>query len=358
MRKGFKKVCFCAFMLISALQACACDVPVFEYALKMWPPDAYELVVVHRGGSKAASLLEQLRTDAAGFANMALREAAPEMTQERYGVLVEESGNRTLPWLIVRYPVRADSRALLWAGPAAASDVNAWMDSPMRRKITRTLLDGSVGAWVFLESGDKAKDESAYASLDNELSRLERVLRLPHEPLDDKSGIAFKILRLSRHDPAEKALLLMLTKSEPDLESLHTEPMVFPVYGRGIVLYALVGAGINTVTITETAEFLAGECSCEIKSQNPGMELLITADWEGDNIAAAGLAGFNERADQAAALLNTVAAVPTAEEVNGAADEEATSKALNIKQPVAVLLLALLAGMIWLVVFWRRRRVQ
>jgi len=356
MGKEFNRAVLYAVLLMSALRVCACDIPVFEYALKMWPPDAYELVVVHRGGADAASLLEQLRQTAGGLVNMAVREAAPEVVREKYGVLLEEGRSGALPWLIVRYPVRMDARGLVWAGPASADKVGTWTDSPMRQKIVRLLLDRSVGVWVFLESGDRAKDEAAYARLEGELSRLERVMRVPDES-GVESGVTFKLLRLSRHDPAEKALLLMLIKSEPDLESLHAEPMVFPVYGRGLVLYALVGAGINTVTITETAEFLAGECSCEIKSQNPGLELLMTADWEGDSSASAGLAGFAERADQAVALLDAVETIPVDTEDGGVTEKDKDSRASCVKWPAAVILFLLLAGMIWLFVLWRRRRI-
>jgi hypothetical protein len=54
---------------------------------------------------------------------------------------------------------------------------------------------------------------------------------------------------------------------------------VFPVFGQGRVLYALVGAGINEMTIAETCGFLVGACSCQVKALNPGTDLLIWADW-------------------------------------------------------------------------------
>jgi len=333
----------------------ACDIPVFEYALKMWPPDAYELVVVHRGGQDAADLLKQLREAVGASVNMVVREAAPEEVREKYGVLLEASDTSALPWLIVRSPVRMDIRRLVWAGPASATNSGVWLDSPMRRKLAHMLRGGSVGVWVFLESGDRIKDEAAYSRLESELSRLERVISLSDEFVG-RSNVAFQILRLSRDDPAEKVLLLMLTKSEPDLEDLHAEPMVFPVYGRGMVLYALVGAGINTFTITEAADFLIGECSCEIKSQNPGLEILMTADWEGDNSAYVGLAGFAERADQAEELLETVAAMATEEDVGEAVKREKDDGASSTKLSAAVLLF-LSAGVIGLFVLGRRRKM-
>ncbi len=57
-------------------------------------------------------------------------------------------------------------------------------------------------------------------------------------------------------------------------------PMVFPVFGRGRVLYALVGKSIKKINITKAAQFMTGPCSCLIKEGNPGTDLLIMADWE------------------------------------------------------------------------------
>src|SRR5205807_1381286 len=50
--------------------------------------------------------------------------------------------------------------------------------------------------------------------------------------------------------------------------------------GRGIALYALVGKGITAENIAKAAGFLVGECSCEVRRQNPGVDLLMAADWE------------------------------------------------------------------------------
>jgi hypothetical protein len=45
-------------------------------------------------------------------------------------------------------------------------------------------------------------------------------------------------------------------------------------------LLPLVGKGITGKNLHDAAEFLAGACSCEIKDQNPGFDLLLAADWE------------------------------------------------------------------------------
>jgi hypothetical protein len=55
--------------------------------------------------------------------------------------------------------------------------------------------------------------------------------------------------------------------------------MHFPVFGKGRVLPPLIGAGINKENALGDCSYLCGPCSCQVKNQNPGMDLLIKADW-------------------------------------------------------------------------------
>ena len=72
----------------------------------------------------------------------------------------------------------------------------------------------------------------------------------------------------------------MLTESEADLIEYKSSPLAFPVFGRGRLLYTLVDEGINERNVRAMCEFIISACSCEIKIQNPGVDLLIAADWE------------------------------------------------------------------------------
>ncbi len=40
-----------------------------------------------------------------------------------------------------------------------------------------------------------------------------------------------------------------------------------------------MGAGINADNLRESAAFVTGACSCQVKEQNPGFDLLLNADW-------------------------------------------------------------------------------
>ena len=156
----------------------------------------------------------------------------------------------------------------------------------MRRKIAGRILGGETAVWVLLESGDRKKDDAAESVIKETLAMMEKKLELP----DAVTGVApqgapdlridFSLVRLSRSDPEEKFLVRMLTHSEADLEQYKSWPMAFPIYGRGRVLYALVGQGITEDNISEACAFLAGPCACEIKYLNPGMDLLMPVDWE------------------------------------------------------------------------------
>lgn len=325
----------------------ACDTPVFEYALTQWPADEYELIVFHRGGAGVVKLLGELRAGCDRGANLVVRESDLEKGH-LYEELLVDSPASSWPWLVVRYPARyagveggvggqVATRSVAWAGPLEAGTPAAWLSSPVREELARLLLNGCAAVWLFLPGGDRPRDDDAYRVLSLELARLERTLTVGASggKMDGELGnagvggapdsaetggagfrgdrgvsgssgvgpagetesgrVRFGILRVLRTDLRERALLAMLLGSEPDLAGQVGKPMVFPVYGRGRVLYALVGAGINERTIGQAAEFVCGACSCEVKSQNPGLELLISADWEKQAVGAAGLAGFLEQ---------------------------------------------------------------
>jgi hypothetical protein len=146
---------------------------------------------------------------------------------------------------------------------------------------------------VLLESGNKDKDEEAFFTLQTELKRCEQELQLPApDPQDVADGlisvdqaelkVQFSLLRVSRTDPNEAFFVNMLLDSEQGLrdKEFDGQPMAFPIFGRGRSLYAVIGAGIQRDVILDACRFLTGPCSCQVKEQNPGVDLLMAVDWE------------------------------------------------------------------------------
>lgn len=291
---------WCLTAGISAVQACS--VPVFRYALERWPADIYDLYVFHSGplDAEAAELLLQLKqgsiaelpfsTYAVHTVDLETEEGADRRIRET-AMALWETREAEPPWMILRYPHTTRNPSDVWSGPFNEADVRTIVDSPLRQEIAKRIVEGESAVWVFLECGNSEQDDAAFQTLESELDRLEQTMEIPEIDEVDKTLIAdldseelkigFSLLRLSREDPAEAALVQMLLRSEPDLETDYgSMPMAFPVFGRGRALYALVGGGITPENIREACTFMGGACSCEVKELNPGTDLLIVADWE------------------------------------------------------------------------------
>ena len=270
----------------------ACSVPVFRYALERWLADPYQAVVFHRGPLTAAQLTQVKNLTPDGLAgrlhaNISARIVDLDQKPDADSLaLWQQSKGATLPWLVIHYPTAAKIPGAVWSGPLSEPSIQQALDSPLRRDIVRRLTTGDSVVWVLLEIGDPPRDDAAANLLKARLTYLTTVLKLPKlDPQDVVSGaeeqlrLAFSTVRLSRTNAAEQAFANMLLGSEPDLHEI-AEPLVFPIFGRGRVLYALAGKGITHENIDQAASFLIGACSCEVKEQNPGVDLLVAADWD------------------------------------------------------------------------------
>jgi hypothetical protein len=284
-------------VLIAPAPLTACNIPVFRYALERWrsthDEERYQVVVFHRGplAGEDAEALAALRAGCEG--RNALANACVEAVdlagqiEESLRKLWQAQGEVKLPWMVLRYPESEGQRKTIWAGPLRKDTVQGLLDSPARREIAGRLMRGEAVVWVLLESGDEQKDQAAARVLEAQLRRLEKSMQLP-DPAGDNSvpllsslplRLAFSMRRVRRNDPAEAVLVEMLRHSDEDLVD-STEPMVFPVFGRGRALDGMIGKGINAGTIEDAARFLCGACSCLVKRLNPGVDLLIAADWD------------------------------------------------------------------------------
>lgn len=358
----FRALLFALSFLVSS--AYACSVPVFRYALEHWSADPYQITVFHRGAlSDEQKAL--LKTDELANASVRTVDLAGEPLDDMRE-LWQQQKTETLPWVVVRYPTSSGIRITLTNGPLSAATMKPLIDSPSRQQIVERLAEGQSAIWVLVESGDKTKDDAAAAILEKRLEYLRGVLELPKlDEQDIANGLVsikeedlrleFSVLRLSREDEAEKAFVQMLVNSEKDLASVR-EPMVFPVFGRGRALYALVGPGIRHDTIDEAASFLIGKCSCQVKERNPGVDLLMRADWA--NLIKTSpevardlptVAELNKFAPVAVTTTTKPAGAPASHEPKG---QHVTSVLLVLAYAVGPLLL----GVAWMMIWQRRKK--
>lgn len=266
------------YLLILALGwtglADACSTPVFRYALENWEPDMYVL---------EARLPDVVPAD--------LRAALDDLKEHRQANVIVREGQAADQdaGLTLRFPNAPPTHPPVLVLPATAANLASILDSPVRGTLAKQLLAGDTAVFLFLESGNAENDQAVRERLERTLRDLEKNLELPaQDPTDtlvDDTGAApdltirFSIIPVKRDDPQERVLVETLLATEPDLRELKG-PMVFPVFGRGRALYAIVDKGVNAEILYEAGAFLTGACSCQVKAQNPGVDLPLTANWE------------------------------------------------------------------------------
>jgi len=276
-------------ILIAGSVAWACSVPVFRYALEHWTSDPFQAVIFHRGhiSETERDLIHRLGTGGNIRAEVVDVSSSPSPAMAEPW---KQAGSPAGPWLVIKAPRSLPHSTPLWSSPLNEDAIKVVLDSPARTEIARRIGDGESAVWILLESGNKAKDDEAAKLLNERLAYLSTVLALPKlDDQDIKNGLvsvpdeglklAFSTLRISRGDPSEKFFIPLLLATEKDLKA-QDSPIVFPVFGQARVLYALVGKGINHNTIDDAASFLIGSCSCQVKEQNPGADLLMSVDWK------------------------------------------------------------------------------
>ena len=287
-------------LCLLAAVAQACSVPVFRYALERWQADPYEVFVFHHGKlttTQQAQVDRLTRDGEAGktFANVRIKtcdlDNNPDPDLLALWKNQETRQKTTTPWMAVHYPVASRNPTPVWQGPLTDARVTALLKSPMRKTIADRLIQGHTSVFVLLESGNQAADDKAATLMLARLAHLETSLKLPEiseediaqglvliDPEDLK--VKFSLLRLSRKNAAEAMFIEMLLSSEDDLREDTPQPMAFPIFGRGRALYALVGKGINNDTIDAAGADLTGPCTCTVKEQNPGIDMLMPVAWD------------------------------------------------------------------------------
>ncbi len=267
----------------------ACNVPVFRYALEKWPADPYTLVLYQKAGTESNAAIEQWLREhlSAGTPiNVQLQTVAVDSDARVTAAAESITG---LPWLEVYLPHRTAESRPIWSGLATAENIHGVLHSPLRSLLAEKLLQGDALVWLLLASGNDSLDAQACNRLQAALERAQRELTIPDTGVDSHGNpipvtefkhlpVRFSFLEMDRQGADEAFLRHCLLQVEPDL-SFFDEPMAFPVLGQGRVLYALIGPGINENNVLESCRSAIGWCSCEVKELNPGLDLLLAADW-------------------------------------------------------------------------------
>jgi len=294
------KYIFISFIVCSFAQACS--VPVFRYGLERWHPDPY-IIQLNYNDSHSNELSEILKT---------LRNI-----DNGYSFAVKKiKTSNNFPTINLRYPYNTGIRTNVWSGPMSVGNIKEILDSPVRREIARRIVSGDSAVFLLLKGDDEKKNKKTAEILSKNLPVIENEIKLPHEyadiPEEDldiyDTNVVFKLsmLELSKTNRDDKVFIKMLTRMIPTDILTNSYPIVYPIFARGRMLAALLAKDVTSRNLERICEYIAGECSCEIKGQNPGIDLLFSVDWDsliepGINIDAMlpPLAGFSEFAPAA-----------------------------------------------------------
>jgi hypothetical protein len=262
----------------------ACPIPVYQYALEHWPADDYLLEVCFAGDSRSEA-------ESAAWQQL---QGALRSNGGALNLLIKELPGTSLPaaaegrsWMRLLYPPHSRSRHTVWQGQFSQMAVEQLINSPFRQQLSGALVDRTSVVWVLLLSGNRAQDQKITAFVNENIENLAKNIVVPEKA--DWGGqemnldweVNFKVLPLRRDDPKEQLFIDLLLASEPDLRSDFSEhPLLFPVFGRGLLLYALAAEGINRWTLSKAVDFLTGSCSCQVKAANPGLDLLLECNWD------------------------------------------------------------------------------
>lgn len=253
------------FSLALAAPACACTIPVFRFALDRWEADKFHLVLPAALSKDASvnALLRPLRAN--GKANLDITTTS-DVTQPE-----------------LRYSRESDHP--VWTGALNADSLGALLDSPGRQELLKRILAGESVIWVTVtDKSDTAEAER----IEKRLKFLEQVATLPvQNPNDPDSQLGpgpalrlkFTTLHLRRDDPAEQPLIQMLAGPTGKVDASKTN-FAAAVFGRGRVLGAWPLSDLDDASLEDACMFLVGRCSCRVKNENPGWDILMNVDWE------------------------------------------------------------------------------
>jgi len=234
-------------LAIAGFISLACTTKVSEWVLLNTLPNQYTLVYFHKTPvtEKARQQNETLKKDIS-VANIRFEDAKREDIDKPYYALYYEKRH--------------------FSSYNDAVEIAKLISSPLRDTIAGKLKEGKLCVIVYLKSDIADKDAKGLAEIKKAVS-------------GSPFGGIIPVIELSRSNMAEKHFISMLLNVEDDLKSIK-EPMLFGVFGRFKALEPLVAGGITEENINLMIDFLTADCSCLIKDNLPGTDILYVNDWD------------------------------------------------------------------------------
>ena len=271
----------------------ACNIPVFRYALERWNPDTARVMVFYEGslGDGDEALVSRMEQDTKALggttnAEMVRIDVTGAMGEKERAIWnsIQKGANVKLPYVAAQFSLSNNRSVTAWHGTLKDSTVQVLRDSPARKELAKRFLAGHSVVWLLVKSGDDAKNRIAKKTVEDELSVLEKKIKLPEGiglPGSELFSevpllVKFSVLELDPNDPDEQLLVKLFQGFE---SSKTDEPLLVPVFGKGRALEVLPANQVDAPLIGDLTMFLCGACSCQVKERNPGFDLWMSVDW-------------------------------------------------------------------------------
>jgi hypothetical protein len=277
----------------TASPASACVIPVFRFALERWAPDLYEVSVFYRGtlsdtDEQLVTKLEDWAVHNGGRVNLeVVRCNLDEDVPDDLLAIWKSLPDAPLPRVVIRSPRKPTGQSIVWHGSLHDPFVAALAISPARREIANRLLQGDAVVWLLVRGSDEAQANRARKTLEAALASLADQLELPagigrpgsellsQVPLQ----LAFSVVEIAA-DATDEPMLRHLLRANLSKPSPPEDSLIAPIFGRGRVLTVQSARDLEPETITDLTTYLCSACSCQVKQQNPGFDLLCEVNWD------------------------------------------------------------------------------
>lgn len=241
------KPVYLKLLILSGLISLACTTRVSEWILLNTLPEQYSLIFFHNGPvtetlkKQNLTIAESIKTANIRFKTVTLQ----DVKEPYWGLYYEDR-------LFSKYN-----------NPDELMNLTS---SPLRERIAAELLAGKLCVMLYLRTDNKEKDEKGLQILQKALG-------------SSPFGKIVTLFELSRNSKEEAHFASLLLNVENDLMGIQ-EPMVFGIFGRFKALEPLLGEGISEENINLMIDYLTAECSCLIKDDLPGTDILFTDKWD------------------------------------------------------------------------------
>jgi len=280
-------------LLVSSVNIFSCSTPVFRYALERWEADDYQVAILHRGKltKKQQNLLTKFVNKCENY-NSAVNLYFDDVDLEKIPTkeiekCLHNNIPKQLPAMIVWKPNEFSKEKPFLTLPFNENNIKKLLQSPVRKELCKRILNQDSVVWLFWGNLSKIENKKLLEQLKTNLSQINTELEkveAEQRSLHQEAGLElyykykFSVLEVDKNNKNEPILAKLLQSVTP--EKLKNKPIVLPIFGRGRALVVMDAKKLNKEKIKSITTYLIADCSCQVKGDKMGLDLLLSANWQ------------------------------------------------------------------------------